>query len=287
VVAVSVTDLVSYALAHPVGRKTPVRTLSRILNWQIKSRLSAGPFVEPWIGDSKLVVSRGMTGATGNLYFGLHEFSDMGFLLHFLRPDDLFLDIGANVGTYTVLSAKVCQANCWSFEPSAPTLACLRENIAVNGIADRVTVHDFALGAENGEVHFTRELGAMNKVVDGPDAGTESVAIKRLDDVIAGASPIMMKIDVEGHEPALFAGAAKTLAHPSLLALEIETVEGAMAQQLSDAGFVQRYYDPFSRALTDNADNAHGNNMLFIRNEDFVKERLASAPQHRFLGITL
>jgi hypothetical protein len=47
----------------------------------------------------------GMTGATGNLYVGLHEFEEMAFLLHFLRPGDLFADVGANVGSYTILAA--------------------------------------------------------------------------------------------------------------------------------------------------------------------------------------
>ena len=48
-----------------------------------------------------------MIGATGNLFCGLHEIEDMGFVLHFLRSDDIFLDVGVNVGTYTVLAAGV------------------------------------------------------------------------------------------------------------------------------------------------------------------------------------
>ena len=42
---------------------------------------------------------KGMTGASGNIYFGLHEFEEMGFLLHFLREEDLFIDIGAYIGS--------------------------------------------------------------------------------------------------------------------------------------------------------------------------------------------
>ena len=44
-----------------------------------------------WIKGSKLIVRNGMTGATGNIYCGLHEFADMGFVLHLLRPGDLAL----------------------------------------------------------------------------------------------------------------------------------------------------------------------------------------------------
>jgi FkbM family methyltransferase len=283
----AINNFVSYALSHPVGRKTPVRTMARILAWQVKSRMAAGPFVEPWIGDSRLVVERSMVGATGNLYFGLHEFSDMGFLLHVLRPGDLFLDVGANIGSFTILAAKVCGAECWAFEPSCATLKALEANIAANAVDGHVHIHRYALGAKEGIVHFTRDLGPMNGVATEASSNTDEVSIKRLDDVIGDAAPIMMKIDVEGHEPALFDGAMKALALPSLCAIEVETVTDPMAAQLSALGYHRRYYDPFTRALTVVPGSSHGNNLLFIRNEDMVRERLASAPSLRFMGVTL
>jgi len=43
--------------------------------------------------------------------------NDMGFLLHFLRKDDLFLDVGANIGSYTVLAGGAVGAKSISFEP--------------------------------------------------------------------------------------------------------------------------------------------------------------------------
>jgi hypothetical protein len=49
----------------------------------------------------------GMTGATQNIYVGLQEFVDIMLTLHFLRKGDLFLDMGANVGSYTILASGV------------------------------------------------------------------------------------------------------------------------------------------------------------------------------------
>lgn len=46
-----------------------------------------------------------MTGATGNWYCGLQEYEDMSFVLHALRPGDLFVDVGANIGSYSILAA--------------------------------------------------------------------------------------------------------------------------------------------------------------------------------------
>jgi hypothetical protein len=105
-----------FIVSHPLNRGRPLSALGRFAAWQIASRLRSEIEFE-LIEGAKLIVSRGMTGATGNIYCGLHEFVEMGFLLHLLRPDDLFLDVGANIGTYTILGAGVCKARTIAFEP--------------------------------------------------------------------------------------------------------------------------------------------------------------------------
>jgi hypothetical protein len=45
----------------------------------------------------RLAAGREMTRATGNIYCGLHEFADIGFVLHLLRAGDLSVDVGANI----------------------------------------------------------------------------------------------------------------------------------------------------------------------------------------------
>ena len=83
--------------------------MARFASGQLRSR-HQGESLFRWIGGQRLAFQRGMTGATGNFYVGLHEFADMMLPLHFLREGDLFLDIGANVGSYTVLASGVCRA---------------------------------------------------------------------------------------------------------------------------------------------------------------------------------
>ena len=46
----------------------------------------------------RVVVKKGQAGMTGNLYSGLLEFEEMMFVIHYLRTEDIFFDIGANVG---------------------------------------------------------------------------------------------------------------------------------------------------------------------------------------------
>src|SRR4029077_6652553 len=108
-----------------------------------------------WIAGQHLAVRGGMTGATGNIYVGLNEFVDMMLPLHFLREGDLFLDIGANVGSYTVLASGICRAVTWAFEPDPGTIRNLKRNIAINSLEPLVTIYELALGSAEGEVPFT------------------------------------------------------------------------------------------------------------------------------------
>jgi len=79
-----------------------------------------------------------MHGATGNIYVGLHEFEQMAFLLHCLRSEDIFIDVGANVGSYTVLASAAVGAKTIAFEPIESEYNGLMANIELNGIAHLV-----------------------------------------------------------------------------------------------------------------------------------------------------
>ena len=111
----------AFFLSHPIARRQYLRTILRILRWQILSRLHSVITVR-WIGGTKLTVSRGARGATGNLYYGLHEFSPMAFTIHMLRPGDVFVDGGANIGTYTLLASAIAGAHTDAFEPDPGTI---------------------------------------------------------------------------------------------------------------------------------------------------------------------
>src|SRR5262249_15085658 len=143
--------------------------------------------------------------ATGNIYVGLHEFPDMMFLLHFLRSGDLFLDIGANVGTYTVLASGVCKAKTWAFEPDPETMLSLKRNIEINNLNDLVTVYELALGATETEVGFTIGRDTENRVA-AVDGHCRVVAQKTLDSLLSGFDPTFAKLDVEGYEEEVLRG---------------------------------------------------------------------------------
>ena len=81
----SILNTLSFLLNHPLSQGRKLATLRRFAAWQIGARLVPGPVACPFANGSSLLVRPGMTGATGNLYVGLHEFADMAFVLHVLR----------------------------------------------------------------------------------------------------------------------------------------------------------------------------------------------------------
>lgn len=282
----STARLVRYAMAHPIGERQRLRTLARIARWQARARLGGGAIVHNWVGGSRLVVERGMTGATGNLYFGLHEFADMGFVLHMLRAGDLFCDIGANIGSFTILAAKVAGADVIAFEPDDNTVAMLARNIAANEVRARVEVHRSALGDREQDLWFTSGMDTINHVADADTPGAVRVHGTTLDAVLADRVPLLIKIDVEGHEPAVIAGAIATLSSPQLQAVEVETVTQDIADMLAAHGFGQRHYDPFTRRLSSTPVHP-ANNSLYVRDESFVAQRLETAPSVDVYGIAV
>src|SRR5437868_5193159 len=121
-----------------------------------------------------------MTGATGNLYCGLHEYSDMSFVLHLLRKEDAFADIGANIGSYTVLASGHVGARSFAFEPVASTFENLLKNVSLNNISDRVRSYNIALGAKAGTVDFTTGLDTVNHVVQDNQESSTKVTLDTL-----------------------------------------------------------------------------------------------------------
>jgi len=280
---------------HPLAGADPLQTLGRYLRWQVGSRLLHAPVAMSFVNDARLLVESGMAGATGNVYAGLHEFEDMAFLLHLLRPNDLFVDVGANIGSYTVLAAKAIGARVLCFEPVPHTFAKLRDNLLLNDIAGSVDARQLCVGRAAGEVEITVGLDTMNHVVDGQgssDQPTLRVSQVTLDDALAGAAPALMKLDVEGRELDALAGASTTLADARLRALIVEVNDShagpggarpALETLLGGLGFECVRYAPFERKLLPDRTDVPRPNAIFVRGRDSVLERLQTAPAFRVL----
>lgn len=279
---------------HPMNQGRRAAAIGRWLRWQAGSRLVPGPVLIPFVNDTRLIATPGQTGVTGNIFMGLAEWRDMGFALHLLRPDDLFVDAGANAGSWTVLAAGAVGCRAIAIEPVPDTAARLELNIRLNTLAQRVEVFRGGLSDAGGELRFTTGFDTVNRIARDGEAGV-ALPVRRLDDLLAGRVPALVKIDVEGHEARVLAGAPDLLAAPGLLAVIVETAPDAASgslppvwETLATAGFTPVDYDPIERRLTDGAPVPPSLvNMIFVRDRDAVMARLRGAPAYRTVARTL
>lgn len=169
------------------------------------------------------------------------------------RPDDVLLDIGANVGIYTTAAAGLFGVRVAALEPYGPNLEVLRRNVAMNRLSDRVAVLPIAatdverrgrLYHEGGDAgaaaqHFEWVVG---------DAGAdafEEVAGVPVDLLVERGTipfPTRIKIDVDGNERAVIEGMTRTLADPRLHSVRMEVLWGrpegrAVIERVESLGF--------------------------------------------------
>jgi FkbM family methyltransferase len=151
-------------------------------------------------------------------------------LRHLVRPGDVVYDCGANLGLYArFLISTLGAGRVVAFEPAPDNRRFLAANLALGGIADRVTVLPVALADEDGMAEFQVDdvqtsSGTLSKVTGGEASEgrrnlrlgplTDQVACRRLDTLVAEEKlplPDVLKIDVEGAEGLLLRGAAGLL----------------------------------------------------------------------------
>ena len=73
-----------FIFKHPFAKKHTLKAIFRLLIWQIQSRSQPSKFwVKHYLQGTRFYARKGLSGITGNIYSGLHEFNDMAFLLHF------------------------------------------------------------------------------------------------------------------------------------------------------------------------------------------------------------
>jgi len=281
-----------FILQHPIGQRAPLRSLGDWVKWQVGSRILPGPAILSWVGGTRLIVAPGMTGATGNLYVGLHEIEEMAFALHLLRPGDLMLDVGANIGSYTVLAAGAAGATVHAFEPVATSHARLADNVRLNGLEARVTLHAVAVGAEDGEMRMEVDQDTTNRVLKSAETSSNATAlvpVAALDSLFPDAHPVFIKIDVEGFEAAVLDGARAILGRTMAVVSEVSKHGERVFAAFAAAGLHPVRYEPFSRRLVPLATPAcnERGNTLWLRDLDWAADRLRQAPRYTVKGLTL
>jgi FkbM family methyltransferase len=146
--------------------------------------------------------------AAGNLF----EPFETEWMQNLVRASDTVLDVGAHIGFYTLLLARLVgpSGRVFSFEPDPSNFALLQQNVVLNSYAN-VSLYNFALSNRSGTVqlHLCSDNAGDHRIWQAPEA-RRSVAVPMvvLDDFLANTSSRiqLIKMDIQGAEGAALDG---------------------------------------------------------------------------------
>ena len=164
-----------------------------------------------------------------------------GVVLDRLSAGNTFVDVGANMGYYSVKAGSRVgpEGKVICFEPNPDTLPYLRRNMAINGFADRSVIWPAAVGSECGfaQLSFTSGDEAQANIHGhGESEYSHTIGVHRLDEALADLEKIaLIKIDAEGSEAQALVGAQDLLRrHNCEIVLELNLVRWEMVTPLSE-----------------------------------------------------
>jgi FkbM family methyltransferase len=157
---------------------------------------------------------------------GSYEALEVKLFKESLAADMVVVDVGANVGYYTLIAARIVGSggHVFAFEPDPRTLAALRGNVVANGFRN-VTVIGKAASDTEGNCELYLDSSA-NRTSLYQSASLErvtrreQVATTTVDEVLGQLRPDVVKIDIEGAEPAALRGMRRSLKSETVLFLE-------------------------------------------------------------------
>jgi FkbM family methyltransferase len=231
------------AMLSRISKPQYVYRPSQLVRRTVLSRRGPEPVVQtPW--GCRMLVARSDTIGSGIARMGVHELAVSETIWRLSEGDELALDVGANIGYFTGLLA--CRVTAVvALEPNPRLLRFLAGNIERWDVARHVTldVRAASNSSARAELHLPPEYdGNYGIATLEASAGTVSYEVEtvRLDELIAGRRVGVLKIDIEGHEPAALDGASESLASGLIRDVvfeEHEPLPSPVSRMLESAGF--------------------------------------------------
>jgi FkbM family methyltransferase len=172
---------------------------------------------------------------SGNIAFnGFYELKLTIELAKLSREGTVFVDVGANMGYFSLLWASLNQrARVFAFEAAPRNIKLLEHNIVKNMLDDRVTVVPKAAGNHSGTVHFN--IGPADQTGWGgistePSSNNVEVPVVRLDEELPGITIDVLKIDVEGADTWVLYGCEQLLKRKLIRKIFFEQNNARMAE---------------------------------------------------------
>jgi FkbM family methyltransferase len=167
--------------------------------------------------------------------YGTFEISETRLVQSFLRSGMTMIDVGANIGYYTLIAARMVGPSgvVHCFEPNSEVRLRLERNVRLNEL-ENVFVHDHAMTRQSGHIKFyvsaVPENSGISSIVPGTGLGTEGTSVPciSLDDFVErlpNGRADLLKMDIEGAELDVIEGGRKTLGAANAPALLFESFD--------------------------------------------------------------
>ncbi len=218
------------------------------------------------ISDKSKIRLSATSELSSHIYCGAFEWEEREWLLSELKSDDVFFDIGANIGLFTLLAGERCR-KVVAFEPTDETFSILTGNVKLNNSPGNIELIHAAASDKNGTQDIyvlTNGKDAWNSMAVKPEAGeyrVDNIKTVNVDELIASGSiptPRVIKIDVEGWELHVLKGLENTIAqHKPVMLIEFTEsnlkAAGTSAAELGKYILSKNYelfaYDPRHKKL--------------------------------------
>jgi FkbM family methyltransferase len=243
-----VHTVLAWTWHHPANRHRRLRGVTRAVAFQLKGRLGLRTQITLGRAARMWVAPRAGSKA---VYGNPPDWNEMQAWRRILAPGDLFVDVGASVGPYTLWAADA-GAHAIAVEPNPQAAARLRENVGLNDLL--VEIRQCALADRPGRMRLTRGLADMNHLVRGAteDASDcDEVEVDTLDRLLGDRTAVGVKIDVEGFERFVLEGAKRALTDGRIRVLQVEwnreSEHNVGENRLPTAALLSRYGYRFMR----------------------------------------
>ncbi len=211
-----VPKVLGWTWGHPSNKDRRIRAVGAAIAFQLRGRLLHRRSLVQLGSHSRLWADLHRTSASKAVYANPPDHAEMLIWASHLEPGDLFVDVGANVGTYTIWAGDV-GARVIAIEPSPDTFRLLAENVRLNGYPTELV--QAVAGRASGATKFTSGLDSTNHI---DAAGPLAVPMVALDELVGRRLVGGIKIDVEGYELEVLRGATMLLQEGRCRLIQLE-----------------------------------------------------------------
>ena len=150
--------------------------------------------------------------------FGVWEKNSTKIIKKYLKPGDIFIDVGANIGYFTILASKIVGDNgrVLAYEPTKKYATQIKMNIKDNDKHNNISFFPYGLSDTSTQavINIGNSSATLHKFGDLSENDIERIELKQFDTVFNKSSIDridFIKVDIDGHEPAFFKGAIKNI----------------------------------------------------------------------------